>query len=66
MCDEKEEFELATKALDFSYALSETDANKILTTPRKRIKEMNVFNDLKLPRAERIKLAKSILDSRKK
>jgi hypothetical protein len=65
LCDNEEEKKLATHALDTTYTLNEREAKKILETPRKRISESNIFNDLKLSRTERIQHAANILNSRK-
>lgn len=65
LCDDKEEDELATQVLETQYTLNEQEAIQILETPLKSITETNVFNDINLSRADRIKHAANILNSRK-
>lgn len=63
--DFEEEKDVATHILEREYTLNETEANKILMTPRTVIKESNVFNDIHLNEEERIAHAANILKSRK-
>ena len=61
MCNNKEEKKLATNVLCEDYTLNQSDANKILATPRKVLKPSNIFNDIKLNDIERIEHAVKIL-----
>lgn len=54
------------RALDTNYTLNESEAKKILMTPKRFIKESSTFNDIKLPREERLKYASGILRIRNK
>ncbi|MEK5107206.1 hypothetical protein MHI57_10680 [Cytobacillus sp. FSL K6-0129] len=56
---------MATQVLETQYTLNEQEAIQILETPLKSITETNVFNDINLSRADRIKHAANILNSRK-
>lgn len=66
MCENKEEEkDMATKALETNFTLNQSEAMEILRAPRKTIKESDIFNDIKQSRANKIKHASSILNSRK-
>lgn len=65
LCENEEEKDMATKALDTNFTLNESEAIEILRAPRRTIKESTIFNDLKLSREEKVKHASKILNSRK-
>lgn len=65
MCD-KENKKMATNAIDKHFTLNEQTAKKILMTPRTKLPEINVFNDITLRKSDRISHAANILKSRKK
>jgi len=61
----KEEDDMATFTLDATYTLNESEAKMIAETPRRKVVETGIFNDLDLSKSDRIKRAASILDSRR-
>jgi hypothetical protein len=65
VCIEEEGKDMATKAFATDLTLNESEAVKILKTPRRSIKETDVFNDINLSHEEKIKHATNILNSRK-
>lgn len=66
MCENKEEEkDMATKALETNFTLNQSEAMEILGAPRRTIKESDIFNDIKLSQANKVKHAASILKSRK-
>lgn len=64
MCKE-EDLEMATETIFGKFSLDEEASNKIISSPRTKIKPTNVFNDIKLNKSERIANAARILNSRK-
>ncbi|WP_197280087.1 hypothetical protein [Bacillus sp. FJAT-27251] len=56
---------MATSTIFDPYTLTESDVQKLLKTPRTKIPETNLFNDIKLSNKDRIRHAESILKSRK-
>lgn len=60
-----DDVEMATETIFQRFTLDENESRKILSTPRTRINETNVFNDIKLSKKERMANAKRILNSRK-
>lgn len=65
MCNKKEEKDLSTAVLNEAFILNESDIEKILSTPSKKLPETNALHDVTLSQEERIKNAKSILASRR-
>lgn len=67
MCKSKEEedMDMATKAIETNFTLNQSETMKIISTPKRVIKESDVFNDIKLSQVNKIKHAASILKSRK-
>jgi hypothetical protein len=61
----REDFEMATETIYERFTLNEEDSRKIISSPRTKIKESNVLNDIKLTREERLANAARILNSRK-
>ena len=61
----REDFEMATETIYERFTLNEEDSRKIISSPRIKIKESNVLNDIKLTREERLANAARILNSRK-
>jgi hypothetical protein len=61
----KEEVEMATETINNRFTLNEEESKKIIASPRTKIKESNVLNDIKLNKSERIANASRILNSRK-
>jgi hypothetical protein len=64
MCKE-EDVEMATETYNSQFILNEEDSKRIISTPRGKINETKVFNDLKLNKSDRIANASRILSSRK-
>lgn len=62
---EKEDIEMATETIFERFVLDEKATEKIISSPRTKIKQTNVFNDIKLNKSERIANAARILSSRK-
>lgn len=56
---------MATYVLDATYTLNESEAKMILETPRRKVVETGVLNDLTLSKSDRIKRAADILNSRR-
>ncbi|HHW36801.1 MAG TPA: hypothetical protein GXX18_06110 [Bacillales bacterium] len=57
--------EMATKTVYERYTIDGKETRKIISAPRTKINETNVFNDIKLNRKEKIANARRILNSRK-
>jgi hypothetical protein len=64
MC-KKEDVEMATETIFKPFTLDEKASKKIISSPRTKIRQTNVFNDIKLNKTERIANAARILHSRK-
>ncbi|WP_179860924.1 hypothetical protein [Bhargavaea cecembensis] len=56
---------MTTETLSKKYALDEAAAQKILSSPRTKVNQTNIFSDLMLDKDERVANAKRILKSRK-
>ncbi|MED4687412.1 hypothetical protein [Peribacillus frigoritolerans] len=56
---------MATTTMDERFTLNEKELDQIIATPRTKIPEVNIFNDIKLPKKERIAHAANILKNRK-
>ncbi|WP_230129808.1 hypothetical protein [Bacillus sp. CECT 9360] len=55
----------STDKLYERFTLNEDEVDKIIATPRTKIPEVNVFNDIMLSKKERIAHAANILKRRK-
>lgn len=64
MCD-KEDVEMASETIFQPFTLDEEATKKIISAPRTKIRQTNVFNDIKLNKSDRIANAARILNSRK-
>ncbi|MBY6087016.1 hypothetical protein ABEP42_27130 [Priestia megaterium] len=56
---------MSTAVLNEAFILNESDIEKILSTPSKKLPETKALHDINLSHDERIKNAKSILASRR-
>ncbi|MGN8845218.1 hypothetical protein ACTNDN_20660 [Niallia sp. HCP3S3_B10] len=56
---------MATFTLDATYTLNESEAKMLAETPRRKVVDTGIFNDLNLTKSDRIKRAANILDSRR-
>ncbi|MDQ0221433.1 hypothetical protein [Peribacillus cavernae] len=56
---------MAASTLYDTFSINESDAQKIISTPKTKLPESNTFNDLKLKTPDRISHAAKILNSRK-
>ncbi|WP_142383385.1 hypothetical protein [Bacillus sp. V3-13] len=56
---------MATSTLYERFTLNESEVKQIISTPRTQITEINVFNDVKLTKEERVAHSANILKSRK-
>ncbi|MFB6468862.1 hypothetical protein ACE38V_19075 [Cytobacillus sp. Hz8] len=56
---------MATETIFQRFTLDEETSKKIISTPHTKIKQTNVFNDIKLNKSERLANAARILNSRK-
>ncbi|WP_132005302.1 hypothetical protein [Mesobacillus foraminis] len=63
---EKENRDMATATIYDTFTLNEDAIRKIISSPRTKIKESGVFNDLKVSETERLANAQRILNSRRK
>lgn len=57
--------ELPEMSSESHWYINEEQAQQIIDTPRTILKEVDVFSDLTLPKAERIEHARKIIASRK-
>ncbi|HHW37974.1 MAG TPA: hypothetical protein GXX18_12135 [Bacillales bacterium] len=64
-CQKGDDVEMATETIYERFTIDENESRKIISTPRTKINETNVFNDIKLNRKERMANARRILNSRK-
>ena len=62
----KEDVEMATETIFKPFVLDEDAIRKIISSPRTKIKESGIYNDLKVSESERLENAKRILNSRRK
>jgi hypothetical protein len=65
MCNNKGVKKMATATVFDTLPLNEEQAQKIISTPPKKLPQATVFNDLTLPESERIAHAAKVLASRK-
>ncbi|WP_071392746.1 hypothetical protein [Bacillus tuaregi] len=66
MCNKGEDKEMATSTLFDTFVLNQEAAEMIASTPRKKLTEVNVFDDTKLSDKERVAHAASILEAWKR
>ncbi|WP_404430730.1 hypothetical protein [Sutcliffiella horikoshii] len=61
----EEEKDVASSTINKRFTVSESEVQKILSTPSTKLPTNTTFNDLQLTKEERIAHASTILNSRK-